>query len=91
VTIDEYGIDDKRDKSQGIKRAISGFRIKNSEMVVPSEMIIVCLASIRICAAGLKYPTEKCRNRHRRSGDRDLREEICEAIKSKHLLVLMDP
>jgi hypothetical protein len=30
-------------------------------------------------------------NRHRRSGDRDLREEISEAIKSKHKLVLNDP
>jgi hypothetical protein len=44
-----------------------------------------------LCAAGLKYPTEKCRDRHRRSGDSDLREEISEAIKSKRLLVLKDP
>jgi hypothetical protein len=39
----------------------------------------------------LKDRAEKCRNRHRRSEDSDLKEEISEAIKSKHLLVLKDP
>jgi hypothetical protein len=33
---------------------------------------------------------EKCHNRHGRSGDIDLREEISEAIKSKRLLLLKD-
>jgi hypothetical protein len=33
----------------------------------------------------------KCHNRHRRSGDSDLREEISEIIKSKRLLVLKGP
>jgi hypothetical protein len=28
--IDEYGIDDKRDKLRGIEAVTSGFRIKNS-------------------------------------------------------------
>jgi hypothetical protein len=49
------------------------------------------MRSINFYAAGLKYPAEMCRNRHRRSGDSDLSEEISEAIKSKHLLILKDP
>jgi hypothetical protein len=39
--IDKYGIDDKRDAPQGIKRLVSGFRVKNSRMVVSSGIIIV--------------------------------------------------
>jgi hypothetical protein len=39
----------------------------------------------------LKYPTQKYRKRQKWSGDNDLKGEISEAIKSKHLLVLKDP
>jgi hypothetical protein len=39
----------------------------------------------------LKYPTEKCCNRHRRSGYIALRYYTSETIKSKHLSVLKDP
>jgi hypothetical protein len=34
---------------------------------------------------------EECRNRQRGFGESDLREELSEAIKSKHLSVLKDP
>jgi hypothetical protein len=54
--IDEYGIDDKRDKSRGIKTAVSGFRIKNSRMVVSSGMVIVCPVPIRILRHMFKVP-----------------------------------
>jgi hypothetical protein len=54
--IDGYGIDDKHDKSRGIKRVISGFRIKNSQIVVSSGMIIVCLVPIRILRNRFNVP-----------------------------------
>jgi hypothetical protein len=54
--IDEYGIDDKRDQSRGIKRAISRFRIKNSQMVVSSGMVIICLATIQILRSKFTVP-----------------------------------
>jgi hypothetical protein len=52
---------------------------------------MLVLYQYEFCPTGLKYPMEKCHNRHRRSGDGDLMEEISEAIKSKHLLALKDP
>jgi hypothetical protein len=54
--IDEYGIDDKLDKSRGIKRTISGFRIKNARMVISSGMVIVCPVPIRILHNRFKVP-----------------------------------
>jgi hypothetical protein len=89
--IDEYGIDDKRDKSRGIKRVISGFRIKNSRMIVSAGMVSFVGRQSEFCAAGVRYLTQECRNKPRRSWDNDLKEEISKAIKSKPLLVLKDP
>jgi hypothetical protein len=54
--IDESGIDDKRDKSRGIKKTISGFRIKNSRMVISSGMAIVCPVPRRILQNRFKVP-----------------------------------
>jgi hypothetical protein len=58
--IDEYGIDDERDnerdKSRGIKKVISGFRIKNSRMVISSGMVIVCPVPTRILLSMCKVP-----------------------------------
>jgi hypothetical protein len=54
--IDEYGIDDKRDKPRGIKKVITGFRIKNSQMMVSSGMAIICPVSIQILRSRLKVP-----------------------------------
>jgi hypothetical protein len=54
--INEYGIDDKRNKPRGIKRAIFGFRIKNSRMVVSSGMAIVCPVPIRLLQNRSKIP-----------------------------------
>jgi hypothetical protein len=54
--IDEYGIDGKRDKSRRIKEAISGFRIKNSRMVVSSGTGIVCPLPRRILCSKFKVP-----------------------------------
>jgi hypothetical protein len=56
VIIDEYGIDDGSDKSRGIKRTISGFRIKDSRMVVSSGMVIVYPVPIRILGSMFKVP-----------------------------------
>jgi hypothetical protein len=52
--IGEYGIDDQRDKSRGIKAVISGFQIENSRMVVSSGMAIVCPIPIRILPSRFK-------------------------------------
>jgi hypothetical protein len=46
--IDDFDIDDERDKSRGIKRVISGFRIKNLRIIVSSGMVIVCPVPIRM-------------------------------------------
>jgi hypothetical protein len=54
--IDEYGMDDKRDRSIGIKRVISGFRIKNSRMVASSETVIVCPGPIQFLRSRFKIP-----------------------------------
>jgi hypothetical protein len=89
--IDESGIDDKRDKSRGINRVISGFRIKNSRMVISSGMVIVCPVPMRILRSRFKGPDGTGSQQAQRPGDSDLRAEISEAIKSKHLLVLKDP
>jgi hypothetical protein len=89
--IDEYGIANKRDKSRGIKKSnirASNKEFTNGRFIRNGNRLS---GTNEFCAACLKYPTEKCRNRHRRSGDSGLREEISEAIKSKHLLVLKDP
>jgi hypothetical protein len=54
--IDEYGIDEKPDKSRGIERVISEFRIKNSRIVVSSGMVIVCPVAIQILRNRFKVP-----------------------------------
>jgi hypothetical protein len=60
-------------------------------MVVYLEWQLFVRYQSEFCVAGSKYPTEKCRNRHRKSEDIDLREKISKAIKSKHLVVRKDP
>jgi hypothetical protein len=54
--IDKYGIGDKRDKSRGIKRAISAFRVKDSRMVVSSGMVVVCPVPKRILRSMFEVP-----------------------------------
>jgi hypothetical protein len=57
--IDEYGIDDKRDQSRGTKTVISGFRIRNSRMVVASGMVIVYPVPIQILRSRFKVLDEE--------------------------------
>jgi hypothetical protein len=71
--IEEYGIDDKRDKSRGITRMISGFQIKNSQIVVRHGMIIADPVLIRVLRSRFELPDGKGCNRHRRPGHSDLR------------------
>jgi hypothetical protein len=52
--INEHGIDDKLDKSQGIRGVISGFRINNLRMVVSSG--IVCSVPTQILCNKCKVP-----------------------------------
>jgi Trm5-related predicted tRNA methylase len=89
--IDEYGIDHRRDKSRGMKRAISELRIKNSRTVVSSGMVVVSPVLIGILRSWFKMPDKEVSQQAQKVRDGDLREGISEVIKSKHLLVLTDP
>jgi hypothetical protein len=54
--IEEYGIDDKRDKSQGITTGISGSWIKNSWIVVSYGMGIIHRLLTRILRSRFEAP-----------------------------------
>jgi hypothetical protein len=54
--IDKYEFDDKHDKSHGIMKVISEFRIKNSQMVISSGMVSVYPVPIRILPGRFKVP-----------------------------------
>jgi hypothetical protein len=54
--IEEYGIVDKRDKSRGIARVISGSRIKNSWIVVSFGMVLVRWLLTRILRNRFEVP-----------------------------------
>jgi hypothetical protein len=54
--IEEYGIDDRRAKSRGIARVISGSRIKNSRIVVSYGMVIVHRLLTRILRSRFEVP-----------------------------------
>jgi hypothetical protein len=74
-----------------LREHYSGFEQRIHEWLFHREWSSFVQHQYEFCAAGVKYLTENCRNRHTRFGESDLREEISEAIKSKHLWVLRDP